>query len=232
LKSNQEVFIGKKVKRVGLQRYLVSKICFEVDKVVLADLICLFENQLWLESKALTDREFNTKFGSTLEVVTLLLKELNLSQGLNARALLKFSSRLKSGCQDFLFPPRNYASMKAKFSGTYTPRYRRPTGTPNKLLPPIKYIGKGYGDKGTAQIPELDASPSWQDVATAVSNKERMTHEKLREEMDACKTADELISWFRGRFAKKPDETKPTKRRGDKSSEKVTAGTKKARGSW
>lgn len=31
--------------------------------------------------------------------------------------------------------------------------------------PPKAYIGKGYGDKGTARKPELDGSPSWQEVS-------------------------------------------------------------------
>lgn len=232
MNSNQEVFIGKKVKRVGLQRYLLSKISYEVEKVVLADLVCLYENQLWLESKARKDREFFEKFGPTLEVCTILMKQLNIQHGLNSRALLKFSAKIKIECESFLFPPRNFRAMKSKFSGTYTPRYQRPAGTPNKLLPPIKFIGKGYGDKGTAQIPELDASPSWQDVATAVSNKERTRYENFKRRIDSAKNIDELETIFNELTTTKDDETKPSERRGDSHPEKASAGTKKARGSW
>lgn len=196
MQNNQEISISKKVKRVGLQRYLCSKAAYEVEKVVLTDLIALFQNHLWLQSKAEVDIEFKQKFGSTLEVLTRLLKELNLASGLTERALRQFGSRLKQDLGSFLFPSRNYAQMKSKFSGTYTPIYHRPLGTPNKLIPPKKFIGKGYGDKGTAKKPELDASPSWQDVASVVSNKERIVMEKIHEEIHAATDFGELIEVF------------------------------------
>lgn len=123
--------------------------------------------------------------------------------------------------------------MKAKFSGTYTPRYQRPLGTPNKLLPPKAYIGKGYGDKGTAQKPELDASPSWQDVARYVSNKERVQSESIQERIEAARTIEELVEVFEQIIKEGEEaEAKPTERRGVGNSVKNPAGTKKAKASW
>jgi hypothetical protein len=40
-----------------------------------------------------------------------------------------------------------------------------------------RYIGVGYKDKGTCRVPSLDGSPSWQRVATVVSNQEREAEE-------------------------------------------------------
>jgi hypothetical protein len=40
-----------------------------------------------------------------------------------------------------------------------------------------RYIGVGYKDKGTRRAPELDGSPSWQRVATVLSNRDREAEE-------------------------------------------------------
>lgn len=40
-----------------------------------------------------------------------------------------------------------------------------------------RYIGVGYKDKGSRRYPELDGSPSWQEVATVLANREREQEE-------------------------------------------------------
>jgi len=47
-----------------------------------------------------------------------------------------------------------------------------------------RYIGVGYKDKGSRRFPELDGSPSWQDVARVFANRERE-----QEEADAAYSA-------------------------------------------
>ena len=189
------ITIGKKVKRVGLQRFLLSKIAFEKDKVENRDILALFDNQIWLERKCLTDLRFSEKFETTLEVVSDILRDLNVGQGLSQKSLSRMSSKVKGSLSDFLFPLRNFAQMKSKFSGTYSLTLQYATGIPTKRLPPKAYIGKGYGDKGTAKKPEIDASPSWQAVATAVSNRERQEADGL-EEIKNAKTFKELERGF------------------------------------
>lgn len=50
----------------------------------------------------------------------------------------------------------------------------------SQWIPPKRverYIGVGYKDKGTRRVPELDGSPSWQDVAREFANREREQEE-------------------------------------------------------
>jgi len=50
----------------------------------------------------------------------------------------------------------------------------------SQWIPPKKverYIGVGYKDKGSRRFPELDGSPSWQEVARVISNRERELEE-------------------------------------------------------
>jgi hypothetical protein len=61
-------------------------------------------------------------------------------------------------------------SVRAYFGWVKTFRVSRFVVRNNRRLrlspPPQRYIGVGYRDQGTCRIPELDASPSWQEVAT------------------------------------------------------------------
>lgn len=209
-----KVVIGKQVKRVGLQRYLASKIAFAPEQLESRDILCLFDNQLWLEKKSQSDLSFSIKFERSLEVLSMILRDLNIGQGLSTKALSRVSSRLKVSLPDFIFPKRNFTHMKSKFSGTYTLVRQLPDGIETKRLPPKAYIGKGYGDKGTASKPELDASHSWQDVATAVSNSERRLENSI-EKVRGATTIEELKDGFWGAIEEQDKIRQATKRRRD-----------------
>lgn len=159
------IVYGKKLKRVSLQRYLTSKLVYEANKVTPVDLIALYDNQLWLENKCLKDYDFDKKFGKSLEVLSNQLKEINLSQGLSSKALVRLSLRVFKNSQGFIVPPRNYQAYKARFSGLFQFEPMQSPGIAKRYLPQKKVIGIGYRDKGTLKRPWLDGSPSWQEVA-------------------------------------------------------------------
>lgn len=161
------VQISKRVKRVSLQRYLWSKIAFEGTSVTFRHVCGLFLNQLWLEGKAARDREFAKKFGNTLEVSSSLLRQINLSRGLSPSALANLSEKSQTLLKDFIVPRRNFTQWKARFDSSVVHVRPKQPGVPTKELPPKKFIGKGYGDKGTAKNPAEDGSPSWQEVASS-----------------------------------------------------------------
>lgn len=158
---------SKKIKRVSLQRFLITKIILEVDKIRERDLVTLYDNQLWLERKCLSDPDFNKKFGISLEELSVLLKEINFSQGLTISALKRLTPRIKQNLSQFLIPPRNYQSFKTRFDGHFHLHALKTKQESNKHLPPKRVIGIGYRDKGTARDPAFDGSPSWQEVASS-----------------------------------------------------------------
>jgi hypothetical protein len=85
--------------------------------------------------------------------------------------------------------------MKSKFASTYMLERRPPSGTETKLLPEERRIGKGYRDKGTARKPHLDASPPWQDIASAVAKQERLMKEAVND-IPQAENFEELKSNF------------------------------------
>lgn len=158
---------SKKMKRVSLQRYLVSKMINEHDKIRERDLLCLFDNQLWLERKCLSDTDFSEKFGKSLEDLSIILKKANFSQGVSIQTLKRMSLELKENLSGFYVNLRNYSSFKRRFDGHYHLHTLGSSKESNKHIPPKRFIGIGYRDKGTARDLALDGSPSWQEVASS-----------------------------------------------------------------
>lgn len=156
---------SRRLKRISLERYLVSKIIYEPEKVTFHDLFALYDNLIWLERKSQSDADFRRKFGKSLEVLSMFLKEVNLGSGFSVKALLKLSNKFRTGLEGFFLPVRNYPEYKSRFSGLFSVRALKQPQDANKHLPPKRIIGVGYRDKGTARDPAKDGSPSWQEVA-------------------------------------------------------------------
>lgn len=185
-----EVRYGKNCKRISLSRFLISKIVYEAELVSDHDLVALFDNQIWLEDKCLKDYDFYKKFGTSLEEVSYLLKNINLSKGLSPKALLKLSIKLRE-LKSYLVPLRNYPAFKARFGGSFSIIPAKQPGVDKKRIPPKKVIGLGYRDKGTMRNPAKDGSPPWQEVASP-AGQESLFKRRIR---DASKFND-LVSAF------------------------------------
>lgn len=169
--------ISRSVKRISLQRFIISKILYEENEVTERDVIALYQNQIFLQEKALRERDFSFKFGNSLEELSKILKKVNLSNGLFKKSINLIGKEARTSLGDFIIPLRNYSNFKNRFNGTYTLIYKKSEGTLLKDLKPVAYIGVGYKDKGSARKEHLDASPHWQDVARTVSNIQRMMGE-------------------------------------------------------
>jgi len=171
------VVIGKSVKRISLQRFIVTKICLEPEKISSRDIFTLYQNQLWLQDKSHREKEFASKFGNSLEELSIILKNLNFSTNFELPKLISLKNRINIELEDFKIPTRNYQSFKSRFEGTYHLIFSKPQGIPTKNLPPVRYIGVGYKDKGSATKPEFDGSPSWKDIASSAENILRIIEE-------------------------------------------------------
>lgn len=170
--DNYVVQIHKRTKRITLQRFLVSKIAYGKD-FSLVELAALFHNQLWLQTKCSTDAQFRERYGNTLEALAKILKDCNFSRGLQPGTIKSVKAKLLAQEWDFLFPQRNMQNMEAQLRNSIFTTWRKPQGVETSKLPPKKHIGKGYRDHGTAPKPELDGSPSWQEVGSEFGNLER-----------------------------------------------------------
>lgn len=129
----------------------------------------LFQNQLWLERKCSFDDMFQKKYGSAVFALSQILKETNLSRGLTPGAVGSMKKKIKEDLVDFIYPVRNLQQIELLVLNSFLSKSYKPQGISTKLLPQKRFIGIGYRDKGTARKPEIDGSPSWQEVASHVS---------------------------------------------------------------
>lgn len=195
--EHPELRIGKSVKRISLTRFLLSKIVYEPKKFQGRDVLALYTNQLWLEDKCQQDKQFEQAFSGMVGPLGRILQSVRLSTTSEAMVV---SKTIQSNLESYLVPKRNYPQWKNKFAGSYEYVSPKPLGVPTKKLPPERYIGIGYRDKGTAKNTAVDGSQSWQEIATAAETKERIQNElKLQtaeERINSCKTINELVEVF------------------------------------
>lgn len=176
--SGMRVNYARKIKRIQLERYLVSKIVFKLEEVTFTDILVLYDNLLWCQDKSLMDPSFQKKFGGFLEKLTVLLKETRFHEKTFSKTLQNFSVKLKEVSEGHLIPERNLSSSFKHLKGLFHCTPTKSTGVPVKQLPPVKVIGRGYRDKGNAKDLAFDASPSWQEVAQHFSELERRNDPK------------------------------------------------------
>lgn len=165
------VVYSRQLKRVRLSRFLVSKVIFEPEKVNFQEVLVLFDNQLWLEDKALKDPGFRQKFGKSLEDLSTILKETQ-KLGTVSTYIRRLSKKFKDQLEGFYFPQRNMAEHRKDCSGKFHVEASKQQGIQNKYLPPKGVIGVGYSDKGTRRDSAYDGSPHWTDVALFFARKE------------------------------------------------------------
>lgn len=162
-----KVIYKKGIRRVTLQRVILSRIRWSPEKVTADEIIVIFDNLLYLQDLALREEQFREKFGKTLEVLSKDFKELDL---LNKANIVRFVENLykllhKDEYKDFIIPLRNLRRTESHFVGVFKLLPTEPNGIPRNLIPPKPYIGIGYRDKGSRRDQAKDGSPSWQEVA-------------------------------------------------------------------
>jgi hypothetical protein len=155
------------VRRITLQRYLVSRIIHEIGEVSFSEILVLYDNILWCEEKARKDPGFRRKFGEDLMILAKILKETRFSLQSFPHTLRVLSIKLKANLENFSFPKRNIPGIRIHVRGKFHVLPYRESGIPKNQIPPKPYIGIGYKDKGNRRDPAFDASPSWQEVVNS-----------------------------------------------------------------
>lgn len=165
-KSGMRVSYSKKVKRITLQRWLVSKIVWHLDTVSFVELLTLYDNQLWCQEKCELDPVFYEKFGGFLEKLSIVLKKVQMTPANYQDTLRRYQREYKEAAEGHLIPERNLHTTERHVRGLFHVLPTRESGIPVKELPPVKVIGRGYRDKGTFRDPAWDGSLSWKELAT------------------------------------------------------------------
>jgi len=153
-------------KQMTLYRNLLAKVCYEQGGVSLEEILVLFDLAQKVEEKRRQDRAFDEKYGDWLITSYAFISDLN------PQVFPFYYKGNREVAEESLKP--FLPSRQAYFGWIKNPvrstpaeiRLRNPL-KPQKALPPKRYIGVGYKDKGNRRDPAINGSPSWQDVANS-----------------------------------------------------------------
>lgn len=162
--ASTKVRYSRKARFISISRLICGKIRYTPKKVCLADLLILYDNQLNLEKLAKRDPSFNSKFGKDLESLAKILKETRIDVRSVSRAIKRISSQLKS-LDSFNLPERNLSQLQLRLHNWAWLEKSSSEGVEKCRIPPKRYVGMGYTDKGSARKAWEDGSPTWQEMA-------------------------------------------------------------------
>jgi hypothetical protein len=149
---------------VVIVRYLTSKIVHTSEIVTPEEIAILFLAFEEVVKKSSSDALYRQK--NLLEVFNFraVYQSLNEIQKMDPSDRFKKLSAMYAFSRGPYFTARYFYSVRGQLIRQYDIRIR--VRFPKKFAPK-SFIGKGYGDNGTAKEPAFDACHSWQEVASA-----------------------------------------------------------------
>jgi len=174
-------------KEITVIRYLMSKLFYIEEEFTLEEATVLFVAFEQFSKKMSSDEALRRKYGSELFTFRAIFQSLNNFIGRNPQRRIE---RLQQEYEFYLrnkqtfLTKRNYFSIKGQIRKFFEAKIK--TRFPQKF-PPKAYIAKGYGDHGTAKNPAADGSPSWQEVASCLSDEELNRNTRIDREINFFK---------------------------------------------
>jgi len=178
--ASVKVKYSRKARYVAITRLICGKLRYTPRKVCLADILILYDNQLNLEKLAKRDPTFSSKFGKDLESLAKILKETRIDLRSVSRAIKSLSRKLEV-LEDFNLPERNLSQLQLRLHNWVWLETSSPDGTERSRIPPKRYIGIGYTDKGSARKAWEDGSPTWQEMALIPDDRMEEFHRQYTE---------------------------------------------------
>lgn len=161
--SNWKQLIVKISNSTTVLRYLTSKLVFTEESFSYVEAVTLFTAFEEVMLKMQKDRVFQTKYGPELFMFRTVFQSLEQLVRMQPQQRYQKLKTMFGWYRGKLFSRRYYYAVDGQAQKLYETfiKQRFP-----KTFPPKSYIGKGYGDHGTAKNKAFDGSQSWQEVAS------------------------------------------------------------------
>jgi len=112
-----------------------------------------------------SDPNFKKKFGIQVQILGMLLVIKNTSS--NHSIFRKKVSEARLNLSSLYLTDRQFYATKANLLVVIESYRNRLSQHKFSNIPPKRYIGVGYKDKGSRRIISFDGSPSWQEIASS-----------------------------------------------------------------
>jgi hypothetical protein len=175
------MIIRKGTNRVTLYKFLLAKLLYSAEGLALEEYLLVFH--LFFDLTEIKDPLFAAKHFKFLERSKLLLDAIKEAK--------VFPVQSEGGDPDVSLFEGEFPTKRQYFGLAGQRDLRRSfrlilndTIVP-KALPPVRFIGVGYKDKGSRRDPAFDGSPGWKEVASFNSFREREAEELDSSETDS-----------------------------------------------
>jgi hypothetical protein len=163
------VKIKKGTKRVTLHKFLLAKLLLDEGGLHLDEFIVL--NEIHFDLMENCERDFLLAHSEYLIYSGKLLSQVALAR---AFPLVTKVSPTDEQLRSWHLPTkREYFGLRGQRDLKKSFKLILADTVVPQKLPPERYIGVGYKDKGTCRQPERDGSQSWQEIGAHFSNLER-----------------------------------------------------------
>lgn len=143
-------------------RYLTSKIVTTDEHITTEEIIVLFHSMERIVQKSTRDGVYRQKWMSEVFTFRAIYQSLETLLRMDPKERLALMRDTYGFYRGKMVSLRYYRSVQGQNKKLF--RAQVENRFP-KTIPPKGYIGKGYGDHGTAKNMANDGSPSWQEVA-------------------------------------------------------------------
>jgi len=168
-------------KEIVIVRYLLSKIVSTELPLTSWESVALFLAWEKVVIKSTRDSAFHWKYSAELFRFRAVLQQLDELTCLDPKLRFSMLSREHSDYQGKLVSRRFFYSIEGQLQQLLELKIRKRW---SKRFPPKAYIGKGYGDHGTARDSAFDGSPGWKEVAMSKSNSESSSNVEIQTNED------------------------------------------------
>lgn len=189
-------------------RYLTSKLVFTDLEMSYVEIVTLFEAFNSVISKIAKEENLRKKYGSDVFTFRAVYQSLEYLISLPGKERKRILQERYSFYKGTIFSERYFKSVEGQAQQLYLTRLRE--RFPHSVTPKA-YIGKGYGDHGTAKNSAYDASPSWQEVGLNSARQENQKPEKVSNYWEAYKV--HVSQRLDRRLSRSKDQVVPERRK-------------------
>lgn len=186
-----KMIFKKGTKQMTLLRFLLAKVVYGLDGLSLEEYLGLYHLFYDLTESKSKDLFFLSKYQPWLERVEVVLRKMAGTKIFPVIPQDETKKIIEKLLEEHLPTPRAFYGLSGQRELRQSFRLvLNDTLMPRKVLPQ-RFIGVGYKDKGTRRDLALDGNPSWQTVATYLSNLEREA-EEVPQSKDSIEFEDEV----------------------------------------
>lgn len=171
-RDNWKELIVKMSNAVTCFRYLTSKIVYTDKSITMQEAVVLFAAFEEMMRKIEIDRTFKEKYFWTTFVFRSVFQSLDALVEMDPSERRRMLEKQYECYRGIIVSRRYYFSVEGQSANLYQTFLRKRFP---KKFPAKAFVGKGYGDHGTAKNEAYDGSPAWQEVAmqNQIENEDR-----------------------------------------------------------